>query len=184
MKHRLMLSVVAACVMTGSVAFAQTMETTPIPKPAKPDFSSMQFMVGTWSCSTKSARRPAPYLATTTYTLDSTGYWLIGKTESKPIPWVPSPSAGTDWITYDADTGRWIDVSVSDYGGYDLASSKGWKGNVMVWHDLAAAPGKDVKSSTDATTTKVSATKMTAVSTFTTVKGKAVGVKSICTKES
>jgi hypothetical protein len=182
--HRLILSVVAACAMTGSVAFAQTMETTPIPKPAKPDFSSMEFMVGTWSCSTKSGRRPTPYLSTTTYTLDPTGFWLIGKSESKGVPWFPYPSAGTDWITYDADTSRWIDVNVSDFGGYDLSSSKGWKRNVMVWHDLAAAPGKDVKSSTDTVNTKVSATKMTAVNTFTTVKGKAVSLATTCTKES
>lgn len=54
----------------------------------------------------------------------------------------------------------------------------------MVWHDLAAAPGKDVKSSTDTVNTKVSATKMTAVNTFTTVKGKAVSLATTCTKES
>ena len=39
-------------------------ESTPIPAPTKPNFSSVQFMIGSWTCSTKSARRPAPYVTT------------------------------------------------------------------------------------------------------------------------
>jgi hypothetical protein len=66
--------------------------------------------------------------------------------------------------------------------GRVLSVSKGWKGSVMAWHDLSAAPGKDVKSSTDVITTKVSATKMTSVNTFTTVKGRTVGLTTTCTK--
>lgn len=168
---------------TSSVALAQSMESTPAPKPPKPNFASLMYMVGTWDCSTKSARRPAAYHSTTTYEMDPTGYWLVGKSTQKAMAWFPYESTGEDRITYDADTARWVDVTTSDYGGYDLQTSKGWKGNTIVWHDLATVAGKDVASTADVTITKVSPTKMTSRSTFTTVKGRTVGVTGTCTKQ-
>jgi hypothetical protein len=165
-----------------TAVIAQTMESTPAPKPAKPNFSAYAFMVGTWACSTKSARRPAPYETTMTYAMDPSGYWLIGKSTTKAVPWFPYENSGEDQITYDGDTGRWIDTFTGDFGGYDLSESKGWQGNTIVWHDLAFARGKDVASQTNFTITKVSASKMTSALTFTTVKGRSVGVRGTCTK--
>lgn len=183
MTNRLIASVVAAFAVTASAAFAQSMESTPAPKPPKPNFAPYTFIVGTWSCSTKSARRPAPYETTTTYELDPTGYWLIGKSTTKAMAWFPYEASGEDRITYDADTGRWVDTFNGDFGGYDLSTSKGWSGETIVWHDLAFARGKDVASQTNLTITKVSDSKMASRSTFTTVKGRSVGVTSTCTKQ-
>ncbi len=173
----------ALLALPAATASAQTIEATPIPKPAKPDFSSWKFFVGTWSCEQKSSRRPAAYKWTITWALDDTGYWLTGKSTLKGVPWFPYPSTSQDLITYDSDTGRWIDASSSSLGGYDLSESKGWAAGKIVWHDLAFAKGKDVASQTDDTITKVSDTKATEYSSFTTVKGKTVTVKGSCLKQ-
>jgi hypothetical protein len=184
MKIRFLVSLVAAFAVTASAGFAQSIEATPAPKPPKPNFAPFKFMVGTWTCNTKSARRPAPYETTTTYAFDPSGYWLVGKSTTKPMAWFPYESSGEDRITYDSDTGRWIDVLNGDFGGYDLSAAKGWSDNQIVWHDIAFAKGKDVASQTDFTLTKVSDTKMTGQSSFTTIKNRSVGVTQTCVKES
>lgn len=175
-------AVLAAVAVTSASALAQTMEATPAPKPDAPNFAPMRFMVGTWSCSTKSSRRPAAYTTTATYSMDPSGYWLIGKLDTAPMAWFPYQATNEDRITYDADTGRWVDVSSGDFGGYDLSWSSGWNNGSMVWHDLAFAKGKDVATVTDLTITKVSDAKMTSHSGFTTVKGTTVSVDGVCTK--
>jgi len=160
-------------------------ESTPIPAPKKPNFSSLQFLVGSWSCSTKSARRPAPYLSTVTYALDSTGWWLEETTTTTPTKWFPTQSklVSYDKVTYDSDTHRWVDVSYNNLGGYDLSVSSGWNGNKLVWHSLAFAPTADISAQTDSTNTKVSATKTTFSSSFTEAKtGRVVAVTGVCTK--
>jgi hypothetical protein len=163
-------------------ALAQV-ESTPIPAPAKPNFSSMSFLVGTWSCSTKSARRPAPYMTTVTYSLDSSGYWLNETATTKPTAWVKKQLTINDKITYDPDTHRWADVSYGDGGAYGMSFSNGWSGNELVWHDVSFAAGPDIASQSDTTMTKVSATKVTLASSFTEAKsGRHVSVAGTCTK--
>lgn len=164
------------------VAVAQTMETTPFPLPPKPDFSSMQFLIGTWNCSTKSSRRPAPVTSTSTYTMNPDGWWINETTVGNPVPWFPQKSMAYDKITYDSDTKRWVDVTYGDFGAYGLALASGWDGNKMVWHDPTFAPGADVKSQSDTTTTKDSASKTTSTSSFTEASGRTINVVSTCTK--
>ncbi len=177
------ISFLALLALTVSTASAQTTEATPIPKPAKPDFTPWKFFVGTWSCEDKSSRRPAASKWKTTWALDDTGYWLTGKTTFPGVPWFPYPGTSLDQITYDPDTGRWIDVNSASLGGYDLTESKGWAAGKIVWHDLAFAKGKDIATQTDFTITKVSDTKTTSYSGFTTVTGKTVTVTGDCLKE-
>ena len=160
---------------------AQTVETTPVPTP-KPSLSSMQFLIGTWSCSTKSARRPAPVTSTSTYSMSPDGWWIEETTVANAVPWFPQKTTTYDKITYDPDTKRWIDVTYGDLGAYGLATSSGWNGSKMVWHDANFAPGADVKSQTDTTTTKDSGAKMTSTSAFTEASGRSIGVVTTCTK--
>lgn len=183
MKTRVLFAFIVAAALTTSIASAQTIEATPIPRPAKPDFTSMKFLVGTWSCTTKSSRRPSPTAVSIATTLDPNGYWLVQKWSSEAVSWFPYPSTGQDLITYDADTGRWIDAESDSLGGYDLSTSKGWDGNHMTWHDLAFARGKDIVSVTELTNTKDSETKISSVSGFTTKAGKSVHVATSCTKK-
>ena len=158
-------------------------ESTPIPAVQKPDFSSASFLVGTWTCSTKSARRPAPYVTISKYTLDPSGYWIDETSTTKKTSWVASPITVVDKITYDSDSKRWVDVLYGDQGAYGMSVSKGWNGNHITWHDLGFAPSPDISSASDIATTKVSATKMTSASTFTETKsGRHVSVSTVCTK--
>jgi hypothetical protein len=173
---------VLAAAAIPSYAPAQV-ESTPIPAAQKPNFTSMRFMVGTWKCATKSARRPAAYYTTSTYTIDPDGYWIYETSVTARTSWVSRPLRIWDHITYDSDTKRWVDVLNGDQGAYALSLSQGWVGNQIVWHDVAFAPGPDVASQTDTTVTKVSATKMTSASSFTETKtGRKVGVTTVCTK--
>ena len=168
--------------MLACVAGAQQIETTPIPMTPKPDFSSQQFLVGTWTCSSKSARRPTPSTSTSTYAIDPSGYWIVQTWKAPAVSWFPHEVAGTDHITWDGSTKRWVDIETDNSGGYDLSASDGWKGSTMVWHDISYPKGADVVSSGDNTVTKVSDTKFTSVSSFKTTKGRVVGVTTSCTK--
>ena len=168
-----------------SHAFAQV-ESTPIPNPGKPNFSSMQYMVGTWNCSIKSSRRPAAYTTTVTYTMDPTGRWIDQTSVTKPMKWFASQAnlVAYDKITYDATTNRWVDVNYDKQGGYGLSFASGWNGDKIVWHDVSFAPTTDIKSQTDTTVTKASDTKMTSSSSFTEAKtGRVVSVTGVCTKQ-
>lgn len=170
----------AALVPASSVA---QVESTPIPAPKKPDFSSVSFMVGSWTCKSKSSRRPAAFTTISTYSLDPTGYWMNEVSTTPKTSWVPTTLRNWDKITYDSDTHRWVDVLYGDAGSYGLSFSKGWNGNTIVWHDVSFAPGPDVSSQTDVTTTKVSPTKMTSTSSFTETKtGRRVMVATTCIK--
>ncbi|HKU80540.1 MAG TPA: hypothetical protein VJP76_00115 [Candidatus Tumulicola sp.] len=172
----------SAALLVPAMASAQV-ESTPIPAPAKPNFSSMAFMEGTWSCSTKSSRRPGAYVTTVTYAMDPSGYWMNQTSVTKPTSWVSKQLTVYDKITYDNDTHRWVDVTYGDGGAYGLSFSKGWSGNHMSWHDVSFAPGPDVSAQTDITNTKVSATKVTSASSFTEAKtGRHVAVTTTCTK--
>jgi hypothetical protein len=182
MKRILITFAVALAVAVPAYAVAQV-ESTPIPAPNKPNFSSMHFMIGTWTCSTKSARRPSAYVTTSTYTLDPSGYWIDETSTTNATSWISRKLSVYDKITYDSDTHRWVDVLYGDGGAYGLSFSSGWEGNKMSWHDVSFAPGPDISSQTDTVITKVSPTKMTSASSFTETKtGRKVGVAGICTK--
>jgi hypothetical protein len=175
------LVLMTAVLCTGSFA-APTIESTPVPAPAKPDWSGMKFMTGTWSCSTKSARRPAAYITTVVTTMDPSGYWMISKSSTAKTSWAPAASQ-TDWYTWDPDAHRWVDVTVGDFGGYDTQTSPGWKGSSIVWTDALFVATKDVSAASPVTIMKVSDTKMTGHSTFTEGgTGRVVTVDTTCTK--
>ncbi len=176
----------AAAVLLGAslttYASAQV-ESTPIPAPSKPNFAPVEFLLGTWTCKTKSARRPAAYVTTSTYTLDPTGYWINETSTTAKTSWVSKQLTISDRITYDSDSKRWADVSWGDGGAYGLSFSKGWSGDKITWHDVAFAPGPDISAQADVTTTKVSPTKLTSSSSFTEANtGRHVSVSTVCTK--
>ncbi len=165
----------------GSAAIAQV-ESTPVPNSAKPDFSASQFLLGTWNCSVLSSRRPGPYQVTSVATLDSNGYWMTTKSTVHKASWIPASFQGVDRVTYDASTSRWIDLSTSDNGGYNVSTSLGWKGNSIVWTDLAFPKSNNIASTSPTTMTKVSATKTMSANSFKEHGGRLVTVKTTCTK--
>lgn len=177
------LIVVAAVLAAATSYAAAQVESTPIPAPKKPDFSSMNFLIGTWTCSTKSSRRPAAYVTTSTYTMDSGGYWINQLSTTPPPKWVTFKLTTWDKITYDSDAHRWVDVSYGTPNSYGLSFSNGWNGNQMRWHDVSFAPTADISSQTDNIVTKVSDMKTTSSSSFTETKtGRVVRLTGVCTK--
>jgi hypothetical protein len=165
-----------------SYAVAQV-ESTPIPASAKPDFSPMSFLLGSWSCSTKSSRRPAAFATAVTYAMDATGYWLDQTSTVRPISWMTRGLTTWDKITYDADTKRWVDVSYDNAGGYGLSVSSGWNGDKIVWHDVSFAPGAQIATQSNQTTMKLSSTRYQSASSFTEAKtGRRVDIATVCTK--
>jgi hypothetical protein len=177
---------VLVIVATGTMSFAATtqkIESTPAPTPPKPNFSSMSWLVGTWNCSVKSARRPAPYYVTAITTMDPSGYWMLTKSTTKGMSWFPYPTKTTDWVTYDSDGKRWEDINVGDFGGYDANWSPGWNGNTMVWTDQVFKPGMDIIGVTPTTQTKVSNSKWTSHTTFKErSSGNWISVDTVCNK--
>jgi hypothetical protein len=182
MSRTLLIVAVLLTTAIPSHALAQV-ESTPIPASAKPDFSSMSFLVGTWSCSTRSSRRPAAFMTAVTYAMDSTGYWLDQTSTVRPLSWMTRGLTTWDKITYDADTKRWVDVSYDNAGGYGLSVSSGWNGDKMVWHDVSFVPGAQISAQTNQTTIKVSPIRYQTASSFTEAKsGRRVDVATVCTK--
>jgi hypothetical protein len=172
----------ALAVLCSVAAGAQTVQSTPVPQNAKPDFSTMQFLVGTWNCSVLSARRPGPYTTTTVYTMDPTGYWILGKTTVHKAAWIPQEFTSDDRMTYDPTTSQWVDISYDDGGGYDVSTAGNWTGNTMVWHDVVYPKANNTATNGDTTLTKVSDTKQTSTMDFTEPGGRTVNVKTTCTK--
>lgn len=143
----------------------------------------MSFLIGTWSCSTKSARRPSAYATTETFAMDSSGYWIEETSVTTPTSWVPTKLTTYDKITYDPDTKRWVDVLYGDQGTFGLSFSKGWNGNTIAWHDVSFAPGPNISAQSNVVMTKVSATKTASTTSFTEAKtGRKVAVVATCTK--
>lgn len=156
-------------------------EATRIPPEPTTDFSTMQRLVGTWSCSYKSSRRPAAYKARSTYSLEPGNHWLNETTVTEPVPWHPIRFTTYDKITFDESIKKWIDISYDELGGYSESVSTGWTGNQMVWKD--ATFGKAGTSlSAGNTTVTVDGTSMKAVNTFKEDNGRVISVVGICTK--
>ena len=80
--HRFLGALAVLLMATGGSVFGAGMkvEGTPVPTPAKPDMSSMRFLIGTWTCSDLSSRRPGPFTITEVYSMDPGGYWITATT--------------------------------------------------------------------------------------------------------
>jgi hypothetical protein len=166
----------------GSFAWAAGVEQTPIPRDPKPNFSSMQFLLGRWNCMVDSARRPRPFRTVQTTSIDPSGYWMVTRTVTGKVPWNPITITAMDYVTYDVTTSRWIDISMDDYGDYDLSSSPGWIGNSMVWTDVAYPKLHGAATNRPRTFTKVSDAKTVLSAPFAEASGRLVAVTTTCTK--
>ncbi len=174
--------------MTKCIVFALAflallgIEATPIPRDLRPDFSGMLFQVGSWNCVVDSSRRPQPFATTATTAISSDGYWMVTRTVTGKVPWNPIAITNTEYVTYDRTTSRWIDMSMDDYGAYDVSASPGWTANTLVWTELVYQKLHGLTSSHFRTLTKVSDRKTIVDQSFAEASGKAVTVTTTCTK--
>jgi hypothetical protein len=153
---------------------------TPIPRDPKPDFSSMSFLLGKWSCQVASSRRPRPFNTRVVTTISPDGYWMVTRTITDKVPWNPITITNTDYVTYDSTTQRWIDMSMDDYGAYDVSSSPGWSGNMMVWTEIAYPKLHGAATNDPRRFTKIDDMRTESDMTFSEASGHRVTVKTAC----
>lgn len=157
---------------------------TPIPRDPKPNFASLQFLVGSWDCSVASSRRPRPFAQHATTSISPDGYWLVTRTITDKVPWNPITITNTDYITYDATTQRWIDMSMDDYGAYDVSASPGWSANAIAWNEIAYPKLHGAATNDPRVMTKLNDTQTETDTSFTEASGQRVTIKTTCTKRS
>jgi len=148
---------------------------TPVPIP-KPDFTSMNFLVGTWTCT--QPLRGKTRSETDTYAMSNDGMWLIDTTTSPPFDQYRTVAQnGVNSTTYDPTIKQWVVVNTDNFGGYGIESTPGWQGNVASW----SGKGLDGGSFSDVIT-KVSDTETSDASTTTDPKGVVTNVTITCKK--
>jgi hypothetical protein len=179
------LCVLALLVTIGSVAaIAATpkIEGTPVPTQPKPDFSTMQFLIGTWSCVDLSSRRPGPFNTTEVYSMDPTSYWMVKETTVHKASWIPREIQTETKYTWDSAAKRWVRVLTGDRGGYSVATAPAPAGNKKTYTYIIQTKAMDVASYSPEVFTKVTDTKETMTTSFTETSGRVVSVKETCTK--
>ncbi len=181
MKHTISLvfSAIALIVGFAVVPMATSAQTSPAPTPVpmqRPDFSSMMFLTGTWTCTQMLRGSTRPDTSTTTVGMD--GSWMVTQDTAPPFDKYRTYTInGTNYMTYDSSIKQWVQVGVDSGGGYGISSSPGWQGNTMTWttKNLDGSSGTDV-------TTKNSDTSTTDVSSATDAQGKTTTATINCTK--
>jgi hypothetical protein len=169
---------------TGVYAFAAApkVEGTPVPTAPKPDLSSMNFLIGTWTCSDLSSRRPGPFTITEVYSMDPTGYWVIRNDTTHKASWIPRDFHSQTRYTYDSVAKRWIRISAGDTGNYAVATAAMPVGSTKTYTYVIQSKAADIASYEPEVYNKVSATKKTMTTSFTETGGRVVHVTETCTK--
>ncbi len=181
MKLSLIVIALLGLMFGPAAAQAQTPAAKPTPVPyVTPDFGSMKFFVGTWTChgQVRGSDRPN----TIVYTLSSDNQWLRYH-DNAPVfdAYRTRPIVTDGGITFDATAHKWVDVSTDDFGNYGITISDGWNGNQIVWRD--ATPLSTVMNASNSIT-KTSDTELQYVRLSTDKKThKTQRITSRCTKQ-
>lgn len=178
----------AALAALGAVALAFGLASTPLlsaasPAPAatqvpmaRPDFSSMKFMTGSWACTQMLRGKLRPDTSSTAIAMD--GAWMVSQDTAPPFDRYRSYAIqGTSYMTYDSSIKQWVQLGADSSGGYGISSSPGWQGSMITWttKNLDGSSGSDV-------VTKISDTETSDASTGTDSTGKVTKVAIHCTK--
>ena len=143
MSHRSSPLIIAALFVMLSIARASA-EPTPVPD-VRPDLSAMAMFLGTWNCtSTKSPDgRTVGHVFTTTTTMALDGRWMETDQDTPPFDQYRSRDfVLKSWLTYDAATKMWVNLTVDNLGGYGLTMSPGWNGSRLVTSDVVTSGGQ------------------------------------------
>jgi hypothetical protein len=165
----------AAAPLTTTAQMSPSAAPTPVPIP-KPDFSPMNFYVGTWSCS--QPLRGKTRMETDVFAMSSDGMWLVDTATSPPFDQYRTvPQNSVTSVTFDPTIKQWVQVNMDNFGGYGLGSSPGWQGNTLTW----SSTGLDGSKFSDVAT-KVSDTETSDAVTATDPQGKVSTVTITCKK--
>jgi hypothetical protein len=170
-----LLAVALFTVPATSVAQMTAAAPTPVPIP-HPDFSSMNFLLGSWTCT--QPLRGKTRTETDVYTMSDDGMWLVDTATSPPFDAYRSvPQKSITYTTYDPTIKKWVLVYYDNFGGYALGSTSGWQGNTASW----SAQGLDGSTVADVIT-KASDTETSDANTTTDPKGNVAHVTIVCKK--
>ena len=149
---------------------------TPVPM-TRPDFSSMKFLLGTWTCHQIVRGKNRPDTGTTTIGLD--GAYMVTHDVAPAFDKYRTQAVRSDtYTTYNPQTHQWVSMSMDSFGGYVVTTSPGWTGNTMTSKTVMTNDGG---SGTD-TLTKVSDTQTRDAFTGKDAKGKVTRGTVTCTK--
>lgn len=183
MRHPILLSFSIAALVLGFMTVPVVSTAQPAPAPtmvpiAKPDFSSMMFLTGTWNCTQMLRGKQRPDTSTTTVSPD--GMWMVSQDAAPPFDQYRTVTInGTSYMTYDGTIKKWVQVGVDSSGGYGVSTSPGWQGSTITW----TTKGLDGSSGTDVVT-KSSDTKTTDAQSGTDAQGHTASTTITCTKAS
>lgn len=182
--RRFLGALIVLFMTTGVAAIAANtkIEGTPVPMSPKPDLSTMRFLIGTWTCSDLSSRRPGPFTTTEVYSMDPSGYWILRDDTIHKASWISREVHSQTKYTYDVVARRWIRITTGDQGGYAVATATMPGGNKKTYTYVIQTKAPDVTSYAPEVYTKVSDTKKTMTTSFTETSGRVVTVKEACTK--
>ncbi len=181
MKHSALVALSAVALALGLLAAPLVSAAQPAPAPtmvpmAKPDFSSMMFLTGTWTCTQMLRGKSRPDTSTTTMGMD--GMWMVSQDTAPPFDKFRTVTINsTTYTTYDPTIKQWVQVEVDSGGGYGMESSPGWVGNTATW----SGKGLDGSTFTDVIT-KNSDTSITDANTATDAQGKTTNATTTCMK--
>lgn len=178
------VAAIALALVAGGTGFAATakVEGTPAPAQPKPNFSSMSFLIGTWTCTDMSSRRPGPFTTTEVYSMDSSGYWMIRESTVHKASWIPRDFHSETKYTYDSGAKHWVRIVTGDTGGYSVSIAPMPGASTKTYTYVIQTKAPDIASYAPEVFTKVSNTKKTMTTSFTENGGRVVNVKETCTK--
>jgi hypothetical protein len=132
----------------GASAFAATpkVEGTPAPIRAKPNWSKLEYLIGTWTCTDLSSRRPGPFTITEVYSMDPSGYWMIRDDTTHKASWIPREVHSQTKYTYDAQAKLWVRVTTGDFGTYAVDTAREPVGNTRTFTFVVHTGAPDVAS--------------------------------------
>jgi hypothetical protein len=183
MKHTALFGLSAIAFVLALAAAPAVSTAQPAPAPtmvpiAKPDFSSMMFLTGTWNCSQMLRGKTRPDSSTTTVGMN--GMWMVTQDVAPPFDQYRTVAVNsTTYTGYDTTLKQWVSIGADDGGGYGIQSSPGWQGNMITW----TGKGLDGTTFTDVIT-KDSDTKTTDQNTVTDPQGKVSKTTITCMKAS
>lgn len=142
----------------------------------------MRFLIGTWTCSDLSSRRPGPFVTTEVYSMDPSGYWLMRQSTVHKAAWIPQEVRFTTRYTYDPYAKVWVRIVTDDRGNYAVATAPHPAGTTKTYTYVIQNKAPDIASYAPEVMAKVSDTKKTLVTSFTETSGRVVHVSETCTK--
>jgi hypothetical protein len=176
------LAVLLMATAVGGSAAGTKVEGTPIPMAPTPDFSTMKFLIGTWTCTNLSSRRPGPFTTTEVYSMDPAGYWMVRDDTIHKASWIPRDFHSQTKYTYDTAAKRWVRITIGEMGAYAVAMAPMPTGKTKTYTYAIQTKAPGIASYAPEVYVIASDTKKTMTTSFTETGGRVVTVKQTCTK--